>query len=238
MTESQYDTTAWAAATTMGRRVFNYNFHMNGDELLGWALVKSVVMQASGDIKEIVYMWEKKASKGAQVVRVSVAEMADWRNAQVQLKNDLQHSMRTDIPTGTGKSASTGDINFVAKAPQSKVVDRIFFSRGNVSITVSSVGTKVVDITAIANTLDSLLSEPPPSRDIEQGVVSELSPKTVKVEAQETTKVLENLPTASARGAWLKFIAKEGEFRREDDSLYFTAEKAGKKSIGKYLVRK
>ena len=238
MMESQYDTTEWAAATTTGRHIFNYNYSMSGDELAGWELLKTVVMQAAGDINEVVYMWEKKASKGTQIVRISVAELTDWRNAQVQLQNELLHSMRSDIPPGSGKLATTGDVNYVAKEPRSKVVDRIFFSRGNLSITVSSVGSKAVNVTNVAKTLDTLLSEPPSSTAIERGMATALSPKTVKVEAQESATVIDKLTETGARGAWLKFIAKEGEFKRENDRLYFTAEKAGKKAIGKYVVRK
>ena len=37
---AQYDTAEWAAETTLGRRVFNANFRMTGNELPGWQLVK------------------------------------------------------------------------------------------------------------------------------------------------------------------------------------------------------
>lgn len=238
MMESHYDTNEWAVTTTTGRRIFNYNFRMSGDEFTGWELLKSVIMQKSDDIKEIVYMWEKKGSKGEQLLRIGIVELTDWRSAQAQLHTELLHSMRTDIPRGAGKLAETGDVNYVAKEPKANVIDRIFFTRGNLAISVSSVGANPVDVAKFATILDTLLSEPPNTDDIERGVASQLSPKSIKFEAQQFTKVVEKLAETEARGGWLKVIAKDGEFKREDDTLYLTTEKTGKRSIGKYLIRK
>ena len=58
--EPQYDVEQWAAETTLGRHIFNYNYRMTGSELRGWELLKTVSMQIEPGITEQVYMWQKK----------------------------------------------------------------------------------------------------------------------------------------------------------------------------------
>ena len=43
--EPRYDLDAWAAATDLGRRLFNYNYRMTGREIRGFELVNTVDMQ-------------------------------------------------------------------------------------------------------------------------------------------------------------------------------------------------
>lgn len=234
--ESKYDIKEWAAETTLGRHIFNVNYRMVGNEFRGWELVKTVIMHQAPELSEKVYMWQKKGSDGHQLVRVSVAELPDWQNAHTQLSKALHHSMRSDIPRGTAKLAATGDINFVAKAPKSRAVTSLYFTRGNLTVTVMSAGDKPVDVTKLAMALDSLFTEAPDSTDVEEGLVKELSPKTLQVKAKKTMPVIEHVSEAIAKGGWLKIIASDGELKREDDALVYTSATKGRKRIGKYIV--
>ena len=234
--KSQYDIKAWAAETTLGRHIFNANYRMMGNEFRGWELVKTVIMHKAPELTEKVYMWEKKGSEGHQLVRVSVAELPDWQSAHTQLGRALLHSMRSDIPRGGSKLAPTGDINFVAKAPKSRAMTSMYFTRGNLSINIMSAGDKAVDVTKLATVLDGLFTEPPESADVEKGLVEELSPKTLQVKAKKTTPVIDHVSETVADGGWLKIIASDGELKREDDTVLFISTKAGRKRIGKYIV--
>ena len=234
--EPQYDIEQWAAATKIGRHIFNHNYRMTGHELRGWELVKSVVMQDEHDINEKVYMWQKKSSEGQQLVRISVAELNHWRNAQIRLSAELHHNMQPDIPKGTGKLAKIGDVNFVGKKQGSNVVAMIDFTRGNLSISVSSVGEKTVDVSKMASTLDNLFSQPPDKTEIEKGRIAVLSPRSLQVKEAETTTLIENMSKPVARGGWLKIIAPDGELSKEDDTLAYVSSKPGRKKIGKYIL--
>ena len=234
--ESQYDTKAWAAETTTGRHIFNYNYRMTGEELKGWELVSSTVMQNEAGVSEKIYMWQKKGSEGHQLIRIGIAELHDWQHAQNQLHNQLLHSMRPEVPRGTGKLSDTGDVNFVGKDAQSKTVSHMLFTRGNLAVSVSSAGDKAVDVSKFAKQLDGLFSEPPSKTDMERGAVEELSPKSLMVKQKRRTTIMEDIPKQIAPNGWLKVIAPDGEIVREENALLYKPTKVGRNRIGKYIV--
>lgn len=232
----EYDIQEWATETTLGRHVFNANYRMAGNEFRGWELSKTVVMQKAADLTEKVYLWHKKGKPGEQVVRISVAELPDWETAHTRLSDTLRHTMRSDIPRGTAKHAATGDINYVSKAPRSRIVTSMFFTRGNLSVNVTSVGKSPVDVTKMAATLDGLFTKRPEAADIDEGRVEELTPKTLEVKARKTMPVIDHVSDAVADGSWLKIIAPDGELRRRDDTVIYESPRKGRKRLGKYRV--
>lgn len=234
--ESQYDKKEWEAATTLGRRVFNYNFRMTGSELKGWELVNTAIMQDTAGLNERVYLWEKTGSKGHEMIRVSIAELNEWRSAQNHLHEQLRHSMRPNIPRASGKQAKTGDVSFVGQESDSKIVQALSFTRGNLSVTVSSVGDKPVDVTNVASMLDRMFSEPPQKDQIKKGTAKILAPEPLTAQKDKPVTVIERLPEAVPRSGWLKIIVPDGELSRQDDNVIYRADKAGKKLIGKYAI--
>src|SRR5438477_11225435 len=114
-----YALSEWERETTRGRHVFNYNFHLAGDEFKGWKLLKVVPMQGPGQFEEKVYLWQSQADPTHEMVRISIAERPTWRLAQERLYEELGHTMRPAIPRATGKLAATGDITFGGRDPQS-----------------------------------------------------------------------------------------------------------------------
>lgn len=234
--ESKYDIEQWATETTLGRRVYNHNYRMIGNELRGWELVNSIVMQKESGITEKVYVWQKNGSEGEKLIRISIAELTDWINAQNQLRNELRHSMRPDIPRGTGKIAETGDVNFIGKEAKSKTIAQLLFTRGNLAVSLASVGKKTVDVSKFAKLLDTLFSQPPETSEVETGLVKEVGPKTVQAKEAETLSVIEKIDEPIAHGEWLKVIAPDGELKLQDNALVYESKKAGRKRIGKYVT--
>lgn len=234
--ESKYDIEQWATETTLGRRVYNHNYRMIGNELRGWELVNSIVMQKESGITEKVYVWQKNGSEGEKLIRISIAELTDWINAQNQLRNELRHSMRPDIPRGTGKIAETGDVNFIGKEAKSKTIAQLLFTRGNLAVSLASVGKKTVDVSKFAKLLDTLFSQPPETSEVETGLVKEVGPKTVQAKEAETVSVIEKIDEPIAHGEWLKVIAPDGELKLQDNALVYESKKAGRKRIGKYVT--
>lgn len=230
--ESQYDTQEWAACTTLGRHIFNHNYRMTGNEFRGWKLVNSVVNEPESGVTEKIYIWQKADGNGQEQVRISITELPNWRHAQLQLHERLLHSMRPNIPGGAGRLAKTGDVGFVGQERQSDVVAALSFVRGNVSVSVNSVGDALVDVSSMAKKLDRDLSEPPKKEEVAKGRAQVLPPERLTLRENELATVVEKLPPAG----WLKLIAPDGELSRQDDGLVYGAAGSGKKEVAKYLM--
>jgi hypothetical protein len=233
----QYNVEEWAARTSLGRRVFNYNYRMFGRELRGREMLKEVTMQEGPGVAENVYLWQGQRDQGEDLVRIGVAELDNWRSAQERLLQELTQSMRPEIPRGTGKLAKLGDVSFVARDPKSDIPAAISFTRGNVCVSVRSVGEKDVDVSDVAATLDRTLSEPPTKAALERGLARKRTPVAVDLKADEAYVLLENLPKAAPRGEWLKVIAPDGELGRTGDALVFVSPQGGKKRIATFAVK-
>jgi hypothetical protein len=236
--DASYNVDEWAGGTTRGRHVFNYNFHLVGDEFKGRKLLKVVPMEGRQQLKENVSIWQSKADSKREMVRISVAERNDWRAAQERLQEELNHSMRPNIPRGTGKLAVLGDVNFVARDPVSDVAAAISFTRGNVFVLLASVGERNVDVSEFAAHLDRLLSEPPSRAELDKGRVRVRAPKAVTVGTGQAYVLIENLPATASRGQWLKIIAPDGELTSRGDALIYSSPQGGKKQIGIFVMRK
>jgi len=95
---------------------------------------------------ETIYLCERKGSASHELVRIVITEADDWRAAQYHLHEQLRHSMRPDLPRGAGKLAAVGDVNYSGQEPVGTSVASLVFSLGNVTIAISSVGDKTVDV--------------------------------------------------------------------------------------------
>ena len=232
---THYNAEEWAAETTVGRQVFNYNYRMLGREVQGWKLAKVVTMQESPDATERAYLWQSKSDPDREMVRVSITERHNWRSAQESLREQLDYSMRPAIPRGTKTLAQVGDVNYVGREAQTEIAAAISFTRGNVCVSVSSVGERNVDVSAIARTVDRALSAPPARREVEKGRVR-AAPKVAAVEAEEAHVLVDNLGQAAPGGGWLKVIVPDGELRREGNTLIYASAQGGEKQVDVFIV--
>ena len=233
--DSHYDIKAWAGETTLGRRLFNYNFRMLGREVTGWQMLKVVPMHRDSVLLEMTYLWQSKDAPNRQLVRVNVGELADWRAAQKHLLGILEHSMRPDLPRGTGKLAAVGDIEFVARELQSDISAAVQFTRGNIAVAVNSVGSVTVDVSDIAAIVDRMLTEPPTSVPSLRRLAKLQLPKTILVKGRKRVRLLKSLKKVGDR--WLKAIVPDGELRRSGDALEYTTPQPGKKTVQIFSIR-
>jgi len=227
--ESQYNIEEWASDTTFGRRVFNYNFRMAGRELKGWEMAKVVPMREERTITDTVYLWQRNDARDRDTVRLEVAELHDWRAAQKHLLQMLQNSMHPNIPRGRGGSSSAGDVEFVARDPHSDVPAAIRFTRGNVAVSVDSVGQVNTDVSDIAEVVDRALTELPSKLAFLRGRSKQQAPKTIVIRTKQGVALVKNLRKFG--DAWLKVIVPDGEVRRKDDVLTYLSPAAGTKAI-------
>jgi hypothetical protein len=232
---THYDVERWAEATTHGRHVFNYHFRMFGNELKGWERVKVVPMQETEDLTETVYVWQHEKDPARRVIRVGVDELDSWRSAHKRLQATLDHCMRPAIPTGTGRLAKVGDLNWVARDPRSDVPAAVLFARGNVCVSVNSVGDLNIDVSGVAESIDRALSEPPARGELGRRLARAIAPNTVVAKRNAKHLLIRSLSKIVPRDAWLKVLAPDGELRREGDQLVHVASKAGQR-IGVYLM--
>ncbi|MDM0078693.1 hypothetical protein QTH90_30095 [Variovorax sp. J2P1-59] len=232
--ESTYDTKMWARETTIGRRIFNLNFRMMGRELPGWQLVKTVPMHQDRMMVETVYMWQSQDAPDRHVVHATVTTLHDWRLAQKQLIHMLNHTMRPDLPCRTGASAAAGDIEFVARAPVTDIPASIQFSRGNVAVAVSSVGSANVDVLPVAAVMDRMLIEAPGSVSFLRALAKQIAPRTVTFGEGEASAKLVSL--SKVRDAWLKAIVEEGEIRQKDDALMYFSKRLGRRDVQVFSI--
>jgi len=234
-----HDLGAWADATDLGRRVFNYNYRLTGDELRGWELVNSVETHPRPDTTERNYIWRKKGTAGdTQLIRVTLTETADWRRAQAELQGQLLHSMRRDIPAGKGRLAKIGDVRFAASAPEAeKVVAIAQFVRGNVAVVVASAGSEPVDVTALARRLDQDFSTPPKQQDLAAKRALERSSAPMEVKSEEAAPVITALPAPVAQNGWIKVNAPDGELARDGDRLLYRPAESGAKQLREFVIR-
>ena len=228
--ESKYDQKAWEQETKLGRRLYIHNFGMNGKEFSGWELVKTSVASHSPDGSEKVYMWKRKASKLEELVQVRVIESSYWRNALQYHHDQLMHSMRPNIPRGKGKTAAIGDIQHVGQTPTNETTAMIF-TRGNLQISVSSVGLSLVDVTTLAKALDNKLTKPPTKTDEKKMVAKRQKPLKVKAKKKEMTVLIDTLPEPTPKSGWTRVLATDGEIRKEGDTLYIVDEKGGDRTV-------
>src|SRR5688500_10960725 len=104
--DTSYDVEEWADETVRGRRIYNYHFRMDGGELRGWKLVKTVVLASGEGAEEKAYLWQSKAVPEEELVRIDIAELPDWQSAHKRLLESLNQCMRPAVPRGTNRLAA------------------------------------------------------------------------------------------------------------------------------------
>jgi hypothetical protein len=209
---------------------------MTGHEIRGWELVNTVDRQPASGLTERVYLWEKKGSAGKQLIRIGITETSEWRSAQAQLQSELGHSMRSDIPHGKGKLAKVGDVNFAAASTAAAEIAAVFFTRGNLTVTVASAGSETVDVTAVAASLDRLFSIVPTSDERAETPAIVRSLRPPPAEKGQAIELSERLPEPTLRNGWLKVVVPDGEIAREGERLIYRAATDGMKQIQQVVI--
>jgi len=228
--ESNYDQKAWGQETKIGRRLYIHNFGMKGTEFAGWELVKTSIVSHSPDASEKIYMWKRKKSKGEELVQVRVIESNYWRHALQHHHDQLMHAMRPDIPRGKAKTASIGDIQHVGQAPTNETA-AVLFTRGNLQLSVRSVGQIPVDVTSLAKALDNRLTRPPTKTDEKKFAATRQKPLKVKAKKKKMTILIDTLPEPTPKSGWTRVLAEDGEIRKEGDTLFIVDEQGGDKKV-------
>ncbi len=211
---------AWADETDLGRRLFNHNYRPLETEAAGWSLIKSVSPHADDELTEWVYLWQD-AGAPQRLIRVDVAELPAWQEAQCYLAGTFEQSMRPDIPRPEGVLRAVGDVQFVASSADVDHPENIRFSRGNVAVSVSSVGRDPVDVSDLAAMIDRDLSV---LRAPSTLSAAELRPLA---EARHSSRQLQIAAIDPADSSWTQVLVEGGEVRRERNAIVYKPGEAG-----------
>jgi hypothetical protein len=226
-----YDASGWADETTLGRRIFNHNVRLTGREAPGWTLVKVAPMHRDERLAETAYLLQEKSPDGARrQVRVGIHELPDWRAAHQQLLAILAHAMRPDLPRAAGRLAALGDVAFVAAEPRTDIPAAISFTRGNVAVTLSSVGGTTADVSPIAAAIDQALKDPPAKSPALRRRARPTPPETVEAAGALIDRL------SSHGDAWVKALVPDGELHRRGEALVYTPAEPGRKAVQVFVV--
>lgn len=232
--ESRYDRKAWAAATTLGRRVYNFNFRLAAVDIPGWQLLKAIPMHVDPQTVETVYVLRPKDGPPEQLIRIGTAELSSWRAAQDYLTQLLDHTMRPDLPATTNE---LGDVAFVAKEQPSDAPAAAQFTRGNIAITISSVGEATASPLPLAAAIDRLLSQPVALLPHLTKFASRKKPQTVLPRGKLGATLVKDLPRSTG-SAWMKVTVPDGELLRKDKALVYVSGKKTKQSVQIQLIER
>lgn len=228
--ESTYDQKAWEQNTKLGRRLYIHNFGLKGTEFAGWELVKTLFCETSEEMAEKTYIFKYNKSKDEVLVHMRVVESNYWRNALFHLNAQLMQCMRPDIPRGKAKTAKIGDVQHVGETPD-RETGEIFFTRGNLQISVSSVGMKPVDVTSIARSMDNRLTKPPTKSEESKALATRKKPFKIKAKKRAMTVLIDTLDEPVPRSGWTKVLVADGEIRKEGETLFLVDDQGGDRTV-------
>ena len=230
---TKYNIEKWAEETVLGRRVFNYNFRLTATEFKGWALIKTIALSTDRDNMETAYFFENKKDPKREVVRVDITERFSWFQAQSALQNELNGSMRPDIPNGTKDLARLGDVSFVTRQPESDYPTAISFVRGNVLILINFVGEKKSDMAGIAVQIDDTLSKVPTAAQMKKGKIHRLKPQPSNKKINGVYDLIDLTKRVKSK-TWLQIIASDGELSRKGNVIIYKPETQGTNQVDVY----
>ena len=229
---TNYNLEEWAAATSKGRQVYNHSYHLSDKAFKGWRLIKVVVLSNTKEGAANAYMFENPKNPGQEMIRIDILEEYSRQSAQAMLRNHLTECMRPDILSGTRNVAKIGDINFVNRVPESDIPAAIFFTRGNIFLSMNSVGEKDIDLSDFAVQLDDDLNKPGSSPAGGKEKIRVLPPKaSVTLKAGDAHILIKDVRKVTPRDTWVKIIVPDGELSRKGDAIIYSSETGGAKNV-------
>jgi hypothetical protein len=232
--ESPHNVEAWIAEVAGRPSVFNHNVRLSGSEFRGFELVNEVELTGSIGLPERVYIYARRTGEREALLRVSLSEQDDTRYGLLTLRDDLDHSMRPDPARSAGKLAKLIDVGFAQRDESGAGMGAVSFTVGNVAVTLRSAGDEPVDVAAAAAQLAKMLAGPPDKASLKSGLARARKPARVDLKAGQAGTVIDALPDPVPSGVRVQLFAPDGEFRRQGNTLIYTACSDGKARIERY----
>lgn len=231
-----YNIEEWTAATVLGRQVFNYNYHFSGNEFKGWKLIKAVALMESEELTQKVFLFENITNPKHEILRIDVFERFRWQQALQSLQQNLQSKMRIDIPKGTGNAESIGDVNYIAREERSDIPAAIFFTRGNLFLSLTCVGDTNFDVSDVAVRIDDELHLPPSKSELDKEKAKRIKPHDAVTDPKEPAVLISNFRKQFKKNLWVKIIVPDGEVYRRDGQLLYISPRKEKKTVNVFIT--
>ena len=229
--DSKQDVDSWLAEIAARPSVFNHNLRLRAAEFKGFDLVNVVQMAAPNGATEHVYLFAKRKAGDETLLRVSVSTHDNTRHALLALRDVVDNSMNPDIARAPGKLAKLVDIALAPRVEREQGLAAASFSVGNVAVTLHSVGTVTVDVSAAAVHLGKVLGVAPDKVTLKSERAKSFAPAGVELLTGQALTLVEQLPEARPGTERIQLIASDGEFRREGATLVYVARSSGPQRI-------
>jgi hypothetical protein len=113
----------------------------------------------------------------------------------------------------------------------------VLFTRGNICVSINSVGEVNIDVSRIASGIDRALADPPSDAEQQKRRSVVNAPRSVTARARQRVSLIKALSKSVPADSWLKIIAEDGEVSKKGDSLLYKSLASGRKRVGFYATR-
>lgn len=216
------------------KQMFIHNYFLAGNEFPEWNLIKKISIPLADKVNFQSYIWKNIRSEEEELVRVDIIEAKSWFKAQSSLLRLLESYQAPVLIEASERDILVGDFAFVG---HSEPVKSLLFTRANMIIRITSVGTHDVLVRKFAEYIDSLFMSRPDVTEV--GVppkIEGFAPESLSVKIAQRVSLRVDAKDPLNRRLWYKFFVDSGELYIEDNIVFFRSDESGEPEITLYVL--
>jgi len=200
-------------------------FSPSPQDMQDWqnSMQENLLEEASRPLRRSVW---NQLETGEQRVLIDVTECSSAEEALESLVIRLEGNELAQLDRGPA------DLGVVAFKHPEGLPPAVFFTRGNLCVSIISIAQQAVDVLALANRLNQRLHNQP---KVARHTI-ELKPERDHAKVGEAVSVSYQLPWKLAELGYIKFSVHGGRISREKDSLTITGSKAGTLQLEAFVI--
>ncbi len=238
--KESYGFDSWAGSISGEEHEFIWNFFMNGRESPGWNLAESMDYGVEKERNMTRYLWKKekeekeKEKEKEMLILVDVIETPSLLDSHEAVIDFISECQAPHLPEGKSHGIDVGDISFLSHG---EPISSILFARGNLALSVRSVGSVDVAVDEFAQNVDYYLSEKPPPSDVEDTPgIEEFESECSCIRLHEKVALKIKVSDPLKGRLRYKFFSTGGKIIREKDTIFFYPFSVGKHEIESYVI--
>lgn len=213
---TRYDVKEFISLIPKDEGEFFIGFSPSSQDMQNWqhSMQENLLEEASRPLRRSVW---NQAEAHDQRVLIDVTECASAEDAMASLVIRLEGNELAQLDKGPN---NLGTVAF--KHPKG-TPPAVFFTRGNLCVSIISMARQAVDVLMLAQVLNQRLQQQPKTaRDIIQ-----LTPEKDRAKVGEAVNVNYRLPWKLAEQGYVKFTVHGGHIARQKDTLIITGSQPG-----------
>lgn len=168
------------------------------------------------------------------LILVDVIETPSLSDSHEAVIDFISECQAPHLPEGKSRGIDVGDISFLS---HDEPISSILFARGNLVLSVRSVGSVDVAVDEFAQNVDYYLSEKPPPSDVEDTPeIEEFESERPRIRLHEKAALKIKVSDPLKRKLCYKFFSTGGKIIREKDTIFFYPLSVGKHEIESYVI--